>query len=73
MTQEISNQNSSETLQQQQESVVFTNSTSVACDGSRGGVASSSLGHPKVFLHMKPNENQVICPYCSCKFILKTE
>jgi uncharacterized Zn-finger protein len=38
----------------------------VACDGI--GIA---LGHPRVFLHIKPGERDVVCPYCSRRFVLK--
>lgn len=45
---------------------VETASREVACDGI--GVA---LGHPRVFLSIKPGEHDVVCPYCSRRFVLK--
>lgn len=38
----------------------------VACDG--GGDA---LGHPNVYLHLDEDTLEVVCPYCSRKFVLK--
>lgn len=40
----------------------------VSCDGGGG-----ELGHPKVYLEIKPNESSIICPYCSTEFVLKTK
>ena len=37
---------------------------SIRCDGG-GGV----LGHPAVYLKFK-GEAEIVCPYCSAKFIL---
>ena len=39
---------------------------STACDGGKG-----ALGHPKVYLKMRPEESSIICPYCSKNFVLK--
>ena len=36
----------------------------VSCDGSGG-----ALGHPAVYLHIG-DENEIICPYCSRRFVL---
>ncbi len=38
----------------------------VACDGGGG-----ALGHPRVFLNLG-DEGEVVCPYCSRKFVLVT-
>ncbi len=35
-----------------------------ACDGGGG-----ALGHPRIFLNMGA-EGEVVCPYCSRKFIM---
>lgn len=43
----------------------FTDQEIIACAGGGG-----ALGHPKVFLEMEHNK-QVVCPYCSRKFIFK--
>jgi len=45
---------------------VETTSADAVCDGI--GIA---LGHPRVFLHIKPGESDVVCPYCSRRFVLK--
>ena len=37
----------------------------VACDGGGG-----TLGHPKIYLEMGA-ANEVICPYCSRRFVFK--
>jgi len=47
---------------------VETSSREVHCDGI--GVA---LGHPRVFLSIKPGEDDVVCPYCSRRFVLRKE
>ncbi|MGJ3260473.1 MAG: zinc-finger domain-containing protein [Rhodospirillales bacterium] len=36
----------------------------VACDGG-------SLGHPNVYLHLDDETLDVVCPYCSKRFVLK--
>lgn len=43
---------------------VVVHSREVGCDGSGG-----TLGHPRVFLRIGP-EGEVICPYCSRRFVL---
>lgn len=45
---------------------VETETAEVACDG-----IGTALGHPRVFLHIKPGETDVVCPYCSRRFVLK--
>lgn len=37
----------------------------VACDGGDG-----PLGHPRVFLRI--TEGEIVCPYCSRRYVLKT-
>lgn len=44
--------------------VEYVSSKKVSCSGD-GGV----LGHPKIYLDMG-KEDQILCPYCSKKFIL---
>ncbi|WP_413206932.1 zinc-finger domain-containing protein [Rhodospirillum sp. A1_3_36] len=41
-----------------------SDSLAVACDGGDGG-----LGHPTVYLHIKPEIGHVVCPYCSRKYV----
>lgn len=45
--------------------VVTVSSATVACEGN-GPVT----GHPKVYLTFKPNDREIVCPYCSRTFIL---
>jgi uncharacterized Zn-finger protein len=40
-------------------------SLDVACDG--GG----ALGHPKVYLHIDPDQGSIVCPYCSRTYVVK--
>jgi uncharacterized Zn-finger protein len=42
---------------------VYTNSRTVSCDGGAG-----SLGHPKVWLEIKEEVNEAVCPYCGKHF-----
>lgn len=37
----------------------------VMCDGGEG-----SLGHPAVYLSIRPDVGEVVCPYCSRRFVL---
>jgi len=40
----------------------------VACDGG-----SPALGHPKVYLHVNKTSRDVVCPYCSRRFVLAAD
>ena len=44
---------------------ITTSEARVACDGGGG-----ALGHPKVYLEIKPAVGEVVCPYCSRRFVL---
>jgi uncharacterized Zn-finger protein len=44
--------------------IYYTSNTSVSCEGSE-----SPYDHPLVFLEIREDSNEVICPYCSKKFI----
>ena len=46
--------------------VVEVKSLRVMCDGG-----SSTLGHPRVFLTIKKEIREVVCPYCSLRYVLK--
>ena len=48
--------------------VIETNKKEVSCDGGKG-----SLGHPKVYLTFPVDSNEVVCPYCSRKYVLKKQ
>ena len=41
----------------------IVNEREVCCDGGKG-----PLGHPAIYLNISDN-NEIVCPYCSCKFI----
>ncbi len=43
-----------------------TESAQVSCDGGGG-----SLGHPRVYLQIKPEVGEIECPYCSRRYVLK--
>lgn len=42
------------------------NSLKVSCDGG-----SSTLGHPRIFLAIRPERGDVVCPYCNKRYILE--
>lgn len=44
---------------------VTVNSNTVACEGT-----GPDSGHPKVYLTFKPDSREIVCPYCSRKFVL---
>jgi uncharacterized Zn-finger protein len=46
--------------------IVSTRNAEVACDGG-----SPINGHPLVYLHIRPEEGEVVCPYCSRTFRLE--
>lgn len=49
-----------------QELEIFTvTATTVPCDGGGG-----ALGHPRVFLKIDPATGDVVCPYCSRRYVL---
>ncbi|MDA8637489.1 zinc-finger domain-containing protein [Rhodospirillales bacterium] len=45
--------------------VIEVETMTIACDG--GG----ELGHPNVYLHIDEDSHDIVCPYCSRKFVLK--
>ncbi len=48
--------------------IIHVADRSVACDGGGG-----ALGHPKVYLRIKPDASEVVCPYCSRTFKLSKD
>ncbi len=44
---------------------IKTTTGNVACDGGGG-----SLGHPRVFLQIKPQVGHIDCPYCGRRYVL---
>ena len=46
------------------EEVVYTDKKQFSCDGP------SFSGHPRVYLTIPENQNQIYCPYCSRLFKL---
>ena len=45
---------------------IHVDSAKVSCDGGGG-----ALGHPRVYLHIKPGDGEIECPYCSRRYVLK--
>ncbi len=45
--------------------IIEVKDSAASCDG--GG----ALGHPKVYLRMKPGNTSIVCPYCSRMFVLR--
>lgn len=41
-------------------------SPTINCDGGGG-----ALGHPRVFLRIKPGVGEIDCPYCGRRYVLK--
>ncbi|MDX2225416.1 MAG: zinc-finger domain-containing protein [Rhodospirillaceae bacterium] len=39
--------------------------TQVSCDGGGG-----ALGHPRIYLHIKPEVGHIDCPYCGRRYVL---
>jgi uncharacterized Zn-finger protein len=48
------------------DNVIQVTSPIVQCDGNG---SQAALGHPLVYLNME-GQNQIVCPYCSCQFVL---
>tara|TARA_B100001179_G_C18279903_1_gene270536 strand:+ start:326 stop:520 length:195 start_codon:yes stop_codon:yes gene_type:complete len=46
--------------------IISVNDKKVVCEGSSG-----PLGHPRVYLHIDDETNQIQCPYCSRLFKYK--
>ncbi len=44
--------------------IIATHSLEVICDGGDG-----ALGHPRVFLHIDRETNEITCPYCSRQYV----
>ncbi|MDX2144104.1 MAG: zinc-finger domain-containing protein [Rhodospirillaceae bacterium] len=42
--------------------------TQVNCDGGGG-----ALGHPRVYLHIKPEVGHIDCPYCGRRYKLSEQ
>jgi uncharacterized Zn-finger protein len=45
--------------------IIKTDTLHVNCDGGGG-----ALGHPRVYLQMKPEVGEIECPYCSRRYVL---
>jgi uncharacterized Zn-finger protein len=48
--------------------VIEVKSPEVSCDGGNG-----ALGHPKVYLHIDPDQGGIACPYCSREYVIRGE
>jgi uncharacterized Zn-finger protein len=46
--------------------IIYIDTEKTRCDGGK-----DSLGHPRVFLAIPKDGNEITCPYCSKKFVLK--
>jgi uncharacterized Zn-finger protein len=44
---------------------IKADTTQVSCDGGGG-----ALGHPRVYLHIKPEAGHIDCPYCGRRYVL---
>lgn len=44
---------------------IKVDSTQVNCDGGGG-----ALGHPRIYLQIKPESGEIECPYCSRRYVL---
>ena len=49
-----------------QDETIEVEQMTVSCDGGGG-----ALGHPNVYLHLDDDTLEVVCPYCSRRFVLK--
>jgi uncharacterized Zn-finger protein len=49
---------------EKQSNTIISNNRHVSCDGGNG-----NLGHPKIYLEITPDSNEIFCPYCSQHFI----
>jgi uncharacterized Zn-finger protein len=47
---------------------ILVETREVACDGGGG-----PLGHPRIFMTIKPEEGHADCPYCSRRYQLKKD
>ena len=45
-----------------------TNSKTFTCDGLIAKGMSPSDGHPLIYLTMKEEETEMVCPYCSALY-----
>ena len=45
---------------------IKVDTTAVNCDGGGG-----ALGHPRVYLQIKPEVGEIECPYCSRLYVLR--
>jgi uncharacterized Zn-finger protein len=49
---------------------IKVDTTHVHCDGGAKDLASA-LGHPRVYLQIKPEIGEIECPYCSRHYVLE--
>lgn len=47
--------------------MIETHHDHVACDGGGG-----ALGHPRIYLNIDASVGQIVCPYCSRTYVLKS-
>jgi uncharacterized Zn-finger protein len=46
--------------------ICYINNTTTSCNGG-----NNELGHPLIYLKIENPNNEIVCPYCSRKFILR--
>jgi len=44
---------------------IKTTTSAVSCDGGGG-----ALGHPRIYLQIKPQVGHIDCPYCGRRYVL---
>jgi uncharacterized Zn-finger protein len=50
---------------------IYVQQKRVACDGGGGAQLINVSGHPRVYLTIDAQTNNVVCPYCSRTYMLK--
>jgi len=50
---------------------IKTQTRSFTCDGLIEPDMHPSEGHPKVYLTMKDEDTELVCPYCSVIYVLE--
>jgi uncharacterized Zn-finger protein len=49
--------------------IIEVNSLHVHCDGAIE--VNKALGHPRVYLHIDPDQGHITCQYCSRQYVLR--
>ena len=51
---------------------IKVDTTAVNCDGG-AKESGGALGHPRVYLQIKPEVGEIECPYCSRRYVLNRD